>query len=139
MFVPQSSELRTKTPIIPAQTCVLRRPMTTRLMLYLPSAIFISKFWSLRPVSPRHLTLDTRHSLPVHPVRRAIIDAETNSIKLLVADLDRHTVIPVSEQSKQTRLGSGFYDSHRLQPAAIKATVQAVATFAQIARDLKAS
>src|SRR6267142_3767939 len=79
------------------------------------------------------------HSLPVPPVRRAIIDVGTNSIKLLVADIDDHNVIPVSEQSKQTRLGSGFYDSHRLQPSAIKATAQAVATFAQIARDLKAS
>jgi exopolyphosphatase/guanosine-5'-triphosphate,3'-diphosphate pyrophosphatase len=71
--------------------------------------------------------------------RRAVIDVGTNSIKLLVADVEGHEVHPVSEQSKQTRLGSGFYDSHRLQPAAIRATAEAVAGFAQTARDLKAS
>src|SRR6266581_1517802 len=88
---------------------------------------------------PRHLTPDTRHSAPVHPIRRAIIDVGTNSIKLLVADVHGHEVVPVSEESKQTRLGSGFYESHRLQSGAIKSTANVVATFAQAARDLKAS
>jgi len=75
----------------------------------------------------------------VHPIRRAIIDVGTNSIKLLVADVHGHEVVPVSEESKQTRLGSGFYESHRLQSGAIKSTANVVATFAQAARDLKAS
>jgi exopolyphosphatase/guanosine-5'-triphosphate,3'-diphosphate pyrophosphatase len=47
-------------------------------------------------------------------------------------------VKPVWEDSKQTRLGSGFYDTHRLQPEAITRTAQAVAEFASLARECKA-
>ena len=72
-------------------------------------------------------------------MRRAVIDVGTNSIKLLVADVLGQEVTPVSEQSKQTRLGSGFYESHQLQRAPIKATAEAVAAFAQTARELKTS
>ena len=52
----------------------------------------------------------------MEPVRRAVIDVGTNSVKLLVADVAGHEVRPVCEQSKQTRLGHGFYETHRLQP-----------------------
>jgi len=48
-------------------------------------------------------------------------------------------VKPVLEESKQTRLGHGFYDSHRLQPEAIANTAEAVARFAKIAREKQAS
>src|SRR2546430_2536034 len=46
--------------------------------------------------------------------RRAVIDVGTNSIKLLVADVAGHAVQPVWEESKQTRLGRGFYETRRL-------------------------
>ena len=68
-------------------------------------------------------------------VRRAVIDVGTNSIKLLVADVAGHEVNPVWEESKQTRLGRGFYESHRLQASAISATAEAVAKFAALARE----
>ena len=68
------------------------------------------------------------------PVRRAVIDVGTNSIKLLVADVAGHDVRPVWEESKQTRLGRGFYETHRLQPEAIGSTAKAVAQFAAAAR-----
>ena len=42
------------------------------------------------------------------PVRRAVIDVGTNSVKLLVADVEEHSVSPVFEDSEQTRLGRGF-------------------------------
>lgn len=67
------------------------------------------------------------------PVRRAVIDVGTNSVKLLVADVMGHDVRPVREESKQTRLGRGFYKHHRLQESAIAATAQAVADFAATA------
>lgn len=66
--------------------------------------------------------------------RRAVIDIGTNSIKLLVADVAGSLVDPVLECSQQTRLGSGFYETHQLQPAAIARTVRAVAEFAEEAR-----
>ncbi len=66
--------------------------------------------------------------------RRAVIDVGTNSIKLLVADVQGHQVLPVWEASKQTRLGHGFYQNHRLQPAAMVHTASAVAEFAAAAR-----
>ncbi len=66
-------------------------------------------------------------------VRRAVIDIGTNSVKLLVADVHNLIVEPVLEQSEQTRLGQGFYTTHRLQSLAIQTTAQAVANFARIA------
>lgn len=70
--------------------------------------------------------------------RRAVIDVGTNSIKLLVADVSGHDVRPVLEDSKQTRLGQGFYTTHLLQKEAITKTAEVVATFAREAHGLKA-
>lgn len=72
-------------------------------------------------------------------VRRAVIDVGTNSIKLLVADVAGGNVRPVIEESKQTRLGQGFYNSHQLQPEPIANTAKAVAFFASKARELGAT
>ena len=71
-------------------------------------------------------------------VRRAVIDVGTNSVKLLVADVTGHDVLPVHEESRQTRLGKGFYETHRLQPEPIARTAEAVWEFAEIARDRNA-
>jgi len=70
--------------------------------------------------------------------RRAVIDVGTNSVKLLVAEVQPHTVNPVTEKSWQTRLGRGFYETHRLQAEAIEKTAQAVAEFAALARQMEA-
>jgi exopolyphosphatase/guanosine-5'-triphosphate,3'-diphosphate pyrophosphatase len=67
-------------------------------------------------------------------IRRAVIDVGTNSVKLLVADVCGRDVSPVHEESRQTRLGKGFYETHRLQPDAIARTGEAVAEFEKIAR-----
>jgi exopolyphosphatase/guanosine-5'-triphosphate,3'-diphosphate pyrophosphatase len=66
-------------------------------------------------------------------MRRAVIDIGTNSVKLLVADVNGGHVEPRHEAANQTRLGRGFYDAHILQPAAIHATAEAVAGFAKTA------
>jgi exopolyphosphatase/guanosine-5'-triphosphate,3'-diphosphate pyrophosphatase len=70
----------------------------------------------------------------MHPVRRAVVDVGTNSIKLLVADVSGREVQPVREESKQTRLGRGFYETHRLQPEAIEATAKTIAEFSETAK-----
>src|SRR5471032_863782 len=72
-------------------------------------------------------------------IRRAVIDVGTNSIKLLVADVSERDVRPVHEESKQTRLGKGFYESNHLQPEAIARTAEAVWEFAEIARERNAA
>jgi len=71
-------------------------------------------------------------------VRRAVIDVGTNSVKLLVADVRGRDVQPVQEESRQTRLGKGFYETHRLQPEPIARTAEAVWEFAEIAREKSA-
>ena len=71
--------------------------------------------------------------------RRAVIDVGTNSIKLLVADVTGRDVQPVHEESRQTRLGKGFYETRLLQPEAIARTAEAVAEFAKAARENKAA
>jgi exopolyphosphatase/guanosine-5'-triphosphate,3'-diphosphate pyrophosphatase len=70
--------------------------------------------------------------------RRAVIDVGTNSVKLLVADVTGREVQPVHEDSRQTRLGKGFYETHRLQPEPIARTAEAVWEFAEVARDKEA-
>jgi exopolyphosphatase / guanosine-5'-triphosphate,3'-diphosphate pyrophosphatase len=72
-------------------------------------------------------------------VRRAVIDVGTNSIKLLVADVSGREVRPVHEESRQTRLGRGFYETHRLQPEPIARTAEAVWEFTEIARERNAA
>jgi exopolyphosphatase/guanosine-5'-triphosphate,3'-diphosphate pyrophosphatase len=72
------------------------------------------------------------------PARRAVIDVGTNSVKLLVADVAADDVRPVWEDSRQTRLGSGSYESRQLQPEPIARTAAAVAAFAGVAREWKA-
>ena len=71
----------------------------------------------------------------MEPVRRAVIDVGTNSIKLLVADVRGREVRPVHEESRQTRLGKGFYETHLLQPEPIARTAEAVGEFADTARE----
>ncbi|MDB6109665.1 MAG: Ppx/GppA phosphatase [Pedosphaera sp.] len=71
--------------------------------------------------------------------RRAIIDIGTNSVKLLVADVAGRVVQPVVEESEQTRLGNGFFETNRLQPEAIAQTAKAVADFVKKARDAGAA
>jgi exopolyphosphatase/guanosine-5'-triphosphate,3'-diphosphate pyrophosphatase len=60
---------------------------------------------------------------------RAVIDVGTNSVKLLVAEVDGGIVKPLHESSHQTRLGRGFYESHILQTKAIRETANTVADF----------
>lgn len=70
--------------------------------------------------------------------RRAVIDVGTNSVKLLIADVAGADVHPVHEESRQTRLGKGFYETHRLQPEPIARTAEAVWEFAGTARERSA-
>ena len=62
---------------------------------------------------------------------RAVIDIGTNSVKLLVADVTGGSVEPLFEGSEQTRLGAGFYETHRLLPEAISKTADAVRAFVE--------
>ena len=73
------------------------------------------------------------------PVRRAVIDIGTNSVKLLVADVAEPSLNPIFEESEQTRLGRGFYETHQLQHEAIRDTAAVVAKFAEIARGKNAA
>jgi exopolyphosphatase/guanosine-5'-triphosphate,3'-diphosphate pyrophosphatase len=57
---------------------------------------------------------------------------------LLVADVSGREVHPFCEESKQTRLGQGFYETHRLLPEPIAATAQAVAEFVAQAQTCQA-
>jgi exopolyphosphatase/guanosine-5'-triphosphate,3'-diphosphate pyrophosphatase len=75
----------------------------------------------------------------MNSARRAVIDVGTNSVKLLVADVSGREVQPVWEESKQTRLGRGFYETHRLQRDAIDATAKAVAQFSETVRKHQAT
>jgi len=75
----------------------------------------------------------------VKAVRRAVIDVGTNSIKLLVGEVSGNEVRPLLEDSKQTRLGQDFYQTYHLQTAAIAASAQAAANFADVAREMNAA
>ena len=59
-------------------------------------------------------------------MRRGVIDIGTNSVKLLIADLQDDEISPRLETSRQTRLGQGLYADGKLQAEPIRATVAAV-------------
>jgi exopolyphosphatase/guanosine-5'-triphosphate,3'-diphosphate pyrophosphatase len=67
--------------------------------------------------------------------RRAVIDVGTNSVKLLVGKVSGLHVDPLLEESEQTRLGSGFYETNRLKQETIARTARAVAEFARKAAE----
>jgi exopolyphosphatase/guanosine-5'-triphosphate,3'-diphosphate pyrophosphatase len=68
--------------------------------------------------------------------RRAVIDIGTNSVKVLVGDVAADgAVTPVLETSEQTRLGRGFYETHRIQPGPLADTALAAGKFARLARE----
>src|SRR2546425_1217642 len=69
----------------------------------------------------------------MQPMRRAVIDVGTNSVKLLVADVRGLDLQPVLEKSEQTRLGRGLYETHSLQRGAIQETAEAVGAFVKLA------
>ncbi|MBM3845463.1 MAG: Ppx/GppA family phosphatase [Verrucomicrobia bacterium] len=69
---------------------------------------------------------------------RALIDIGTNSVKLLVALVQGGQVDPIYEESEQTRLGRGFYETHVLQADAIQDTILALLRFREIAASLGA-
>jgi exopolyphosphatase / guanosine-5'-triphosphate,3'-diphosphate pyrophosphatase len=71
------------------------------------------------------------------PITRAVIDVGTNSVKLLVAEVNGRVVTPHWEEAEQTRLGQGFYETHLLQPEAISQTARVVAKFAATAAERK--
>jgi exopolyphosphatase/guanosine-5'-triphosphate,3'-diphosphate pyrophosphatase len=73
------------------------------------------------------------------PQTRAVIDIGTNSVKLLVATVAGSQITPLLETSTQTRLGSGFYATRQLQPAAIAATADAAARYSAAAAKLRAA
>jgi len=54
---------------------------------------------------------------------------------MLVAAVDGETVLPLREESRQSRLGSGFFSSGVLQAEAIDRTARAVAAFVSEARE----
>lgn len=66
---------------------------------------------------------------------RAVIDVGTNSVKLLVGEVELKAVRPLYESSHQTRLGQGFYETHVLQSSAIRDTAKTVAEFGAKARE----
>ena len=71
-------------------------------------------------------------------LRRAVIDMGTNSIKLLVAQIRGGEVTPILEESRQTRLGRGFYPQHVLQSGPVDQSAKVVAEFAAKAAELGA-
>jgi exopolyphosphatase/guanosine-5'-triphosphate,3'-diphosphate pyrophosphatase len=70
--------------------------------------------------------------------RFATIDIGTNTALLLVAERRGGALAPVLERAEITRLGRGVDATGRLDPAAIRETVTALADYARAARQLGA-
>jgi len=69
-------------------------------------------------------------------MRRAVIDIGTNTVKLLVADVEDGKVYPVFESDVTTRLGEHANSSGQLTAPAITRTVGAIAQYVAEARRL---
>jgi len=72
-------------------------------------------------------------------MRWAAIDVGTNTVLLLVAERRGGTVVPLVERADITRLGRGVDATGRLDPAAIRETVEVLARYAREARALGAA
>jgi exopolyphosphatase / guanosine-5'-triphosphate,3'-diphosphate pyrophosphatase len=68
-------------------------------------------------------------------MRVAAIDCGTNSIRLLVADVDGATLTDVSRRMEIVRLGEGVDRTGRLAPAAIERTRKVLADYTQELRE----
>ncbi|MCX7915085.1 MAG: Ppx/GppA family phosphatase [Verrucomicrobiae bacterium] len=66
-------------------------------------------------------------------MRRAVIDIGTNTVKLLVADVDGERVTVLINEDTTTRLGEGLTRSGHLNPHAIRRTLDAVEHYRQLA------
>jgi exopolyphosphatase / guanosine-5'-triphosphate,3'-diphosphate pyrophosphatase len=71
-------------------------------------------------------------------MRYAAIDVGTNTVLLLVAERRDGVLAPLVERAEITRLGRGVDRTGRLDPEAIRATVEVLARFAAEARALGA-
>lgn len=72
-------------------------------------------------------------------MRRAVIDIGTNTVKLLVADVQGGKVAPVVSKDQTTRLGEGVNESKRLSRAAIARSIQTIDDFLNEAHSLGVS
>jgi len=72
-------------------------------------------------------------------MRRAVIDIGTNTVKLLVADVQDGQVTPVVSKDQMTRLGEGVNHTKHLSRAAVTRTIEAIRHFALDAKDLGAA
>jgi exopolyphosphatase/guanosine-5'-triphosphate,3'-diphosphate pyrophosphatase len=72
---------------------------------------------------------------PFNPGRYAAIDVGSNSVLLLVADVDEEgRLTPVAEGARTTRLSERCYVGNRLIRAARERTVEAICDFSRVAR-----
>jgi exopolyphosphatase / guanosine-5'-triphosphate,3'-diphosphate pyrophosphatase len=62
-------------------------------------------------------------------MRRAVIDIGTNTVKVLIADVQQGQVVPILHKDKVTRLGEGVHEQRCLSTAAIARTLQTVDEF----------
>jgi exopolyphosphatase/guanosine-5'-triphosphate,3'-diphosphate pyrophosphatase len=72
-------------------------------------------------------------------MRRAVIDIGTNTVKLLVADVQQGKVIPLAARDCTTRLGEGVAEHRQLSAAAIERTIRAINEFHAEAKTLGAA
>src|ERR1035437_3399439 len=72
-------------------------------------------------------------------MRRAVIDIGTNTVKVLVADVQQDQVVPVLAKDRTTRLGEGVNEHQRLSATAIARTLQAIDDFHTEAKALGAT
>lgn len=72
---------------------------------------------------------------PFYPGRYAAIDVGSNSVLLLVADVDEEGhLTPVADGARATRLSERYYVGKRLARTARERTVEAICDFVRIAR-----
>lgn len=71
------------------------------------------------------------------PTRVAAIDCGTNSIRLLIADIDADTLTDVERRLEIVRLGQGVDRTGRLAPEAIERTRVVLAEYAESARGIE--
>jgi exopolyphosphatase/guanosine-5'-triphosphate,3'-diphosphate pyrophosphatase len=81
-----------------------------------------------------YFIISTLDSAIIEVVKLASIDIGSNSVRLLVADVEKGEIHPLIHERKVTRLASGLHHKGLIADMTLEGTIRAVREFSEIAR-----
>ena len=80
-----------------------------------------------------------RFAMPNNPRQQAVIDIGSNSVRLIVYQINGRSVVPRINEKVMASLGEGLSETGRLSPSGVEATLKALSRFTAICSSLGVS